>query len=56
MINPVPINIEKKSRAVRREQEASPSISSPDKRPQSILKQSAVLTRSIAAINAFDLA
>lgn len=52
MINPVPINIEKKSRAVRREQEASPSTPSPDRK--SILKQSAVLTRSIAGVSAID--
>lgn len=52
MINPVPINIEKKSRITRREQEGSPSSASPERKPQSILKQSAVLTRSIA----FDLA
>lgn len=50
MINPVPIDLEKKAKVTKKEATAnSPPM---QKRPQSILKQSTVLTHSISGISA----
>jgi hypothetical protein len=51
MINPVPIDIEKKFKATRNNS-LSISPSSPEKKPQSILKQSTILSKSITGISA----
>lgn len=53
MINPVPVDIVKKSLVSSREKDLSPpSPLSPQKRPQSILKNSKILGRSLSGISA----
>lgn len=51
MINPIPIDIEKKFKATRNNS-ISISPSSPEKKPQSILKQSTIISKSITGISA----
>jgi hypothetical protein len=56
IINPVPIDIQQKSKVIRKDRKDI-SLSSPNERkPHSILKQSTILTRSIAGISAIDFA
>ena len=53
LINPVPVDIGKKSRLMRRD--SASSHLTPEKKPTSILKQSSsVLTRSLSGISAID--
>lgn len=53
MINPVPVDIVRKSMVLNRSGVNSPSSpDSPQKRPQSILKTSNILGRSLSGISA----
>lgn len=45
LINPVPVDIVKKSKATKRDRSMSPESHSPVKKPQSILKQSNIGNR-----------
>lgn len=54
LINPVPVDIARKSQVLKKEGNNN-GVLSPEKRPQSILKQSsAVLTQSLSGISAID--